>query len=339
MIFFYYMIACALLLTNQVDCLINQSHSSIAYNAAFVDEPQRSRKIMVKSKQTFTYKIVGDCEIKADVHGVADGARRPVIIFIHGGALIGGSRSGFPIIIEMLTNAGYTVVSIDYRLAPETKLKSIIEDICDAFRWVREEGPALFNIDPDRIGVVGNSAGGYLALMSGFVVDPPPKALVSMYGYGDIDGPWYTKPSSFYCQQPLVEESTARASVGTQVISEISQPNNRRFFYLYCRQHGLWPKEVTGYNPEVQRQAFDQFCPIRNVTALYPPTILLHGDKDTDVPYEQSAAMAKKLEETGVEYQLVTVSGKGHGFEETGFADPVVGDALKKTIAFLRQHM
>lgn len=288
---------------------------------------------------TYTYKVAGGCAIKADVYREADSAIRPVIIFIHGGAMIGGYRNDPLIVIEMLANAGYAVVSIDYRLAPETKLKDIIEDIRDAFGWVREEGRELFNIDPNRIGVVGNSAGGYLTLMSGFVVDPPPKALVSIYGYGDIDGSWCSKPSPFYCRQPLVAEPTARAAVGTHTISEISPPSNRKFFYLYCRQHGSWPKAVTGYDPEIEPEAFNPFCPIRNVTAKYPPTLLLHGDQDTDVPYEQSVAMAKKLEDVGVEHQLVTVLGKGHGFEVDGFTDPVVASAFNKILAFLRQYM
>jgi acetyl esterase/lipase len=291
------------------------------------------------SKQTFTYKVVGDCAIKADVYREADSTIRPVIVFIHGGALIGGTRSDPLIVIEMLANAGYTVVSIDYRLAPETKLKNIIEDLRDAFSWVREEGRALFNINPNRIGVVGNSAGGYLTLMSGFVIVPLPKALVSISGYGDIDGSWYSKPDPFYCQQPLITESTARAAVGIRPISETSPPHNRRLFYLYCRQHGSWPKEVTGYDPEIEPEAFDPFCPVRNVTIQYPPTLLLHGDMDTDVPHEQSVAMAKKLEEAGIEHQLVTVLGRGHGFEVAGFADPVVADALNKALAFLKQYV
>ena len=291
------------------------------------------------SKRTFTYKVIDDCAIKADVYRKEDSTIQPVIVFIHGGALIGGCRSDAITIIQMLANAGYTVVSIDYRLAPETKLKNIILDIRDAFGWVREEGRALFNIDPNRIGVVGNSAGGYLTLMSGFIIDPPPNALISIYGYGDIDGSWYKKPDPFYCRQPLVAESIARAAIGTHTISEISRPNNRILFYLYCRQHGCWPKEVTGYDPEIEPESFDPFCPIRNVTTQYPPTLLIHGDKDTDVPYEKSVAMAKKLEEAGVTHQLVTVLGKGHGFEADGFADPVVASALDKALAFLKQYV
>lgn len=291
------------------------------------------------SKQTYTYKVVEDCTIKADVHRKMDRGICPAIVFIHGGALIGGRRNDSPIIIETLAHAGYAVVSIDYRLAPETKLKYIIEDICDAIIWVREKGPELFNIDPNRIGVVGNSAGGYLTLLSGFVINPPPKALVSFYGYGDIDGPWYCKPDPFYCQQPLVTESTARAAVGTRIISEISPPNNRRLFYLYCRQQGLWPKEVTGYDPEIESEAFAPFCPIRNITARYPPTLLLHGDKDTDVPYEKSVAMAKKLAGVGITHQLITMSGKGHGFEADGLADHDVANALNEVVIFLKKYV
>lgn len=291
-------------------------------------------------KQTYIYKIVGNCTIRADVYRISDGVIRPAIIFIHGGALIGGGRNKEnPIIIDMLANAGYVVVSIDYRLAPETKLNGIIEDIRDALNWVHQEGPSMFNIDSNRIGVVGNSAGGYLTLMSGFVADYHPKALVSIYGYGDIDGDWYSNPDPFYCQQPLISESTARTAVGTKAISETVPSKQRFVFYIYCRQRGIWAKEVTGHDPKIEPKVFDQFCPIRNITSLYPPTILLHGDMDTDVPYEQSAAMAKKLEEVGVEHQLVTLLGKGHGFEATGFADQVVADALNKALAFLKQHL
>lgn len=289
-------------------------------------------------KQTFTYKTVEDCAIKADVYRKADGEIQPAIIFIHGGALIGGNRSGIPTLIKMLVHEGYTVVSIDYRLAPETKLKGIIEDLRDAFKWVVKEGPALFRIDPTRIGVIGNSAGGYLTLMSGFVVDPTPKVLVSMYGYGDVSGDWYSKPDPFYCQQPLVDESVARASVGTKTISEIPVPSNRVLFYLYCRQNGLWPKEVIG-DKEIEHQSLIKFCPILNVTKEYPPTLLLHGDIDTDVPYSQSVAMAKKLGEFGVEHRLVTISGRGHSFEETGIEDPVVADAFNNIMAFLKSHL
>ena len=164
--------------------------------------------------KTYTYKSAGGCDIKADVvsHGALE--KRPVVIWIHGGALIIGSRTGIPgFFRELAQNPGYAVVSIDYRLAPNTKLPAIIEDIQDAYRWVRAQGPKLFGADPDRIVVVGGSAGGYLTLMSGFCFDPRPKALVSFYGYGDITVAWYSRPDPFYVKQPAVPREEAYAGV------------------------------------------------------------------------------------------------------------------------------
>lgn len=109
---------------------------------------------------------------------------------------------------------GYIVVSIDYRLAPETKLPGIIEDLQAAWRWLRQEGGRQFGIDPDRIAVAGGSAGGYLTLMTGFCVKPRPRVLVSYYGYGDITTPWYSQPDGFYRRQPLVPKEEAYRCVG-----------------------------------------------------------------------------------------------------------------------------
>ena len=111
-------------------------------------------------KATVIYKEVGPLGIKADVYHYKDAKVRPVVVWLHGGALIMGHRESVsgPVKDFALTN-GYVLVSFDYRLAPETKLPAIIEDIEDAFRWLRREGPKRFHIDPDRIAVTGGSAG------------------------------------------------------------------------------------------------------------------------------------------------------------------------------------
>jgi len=125
------------------------------------------------STKTFTYKKVGDLEIKADVHRIDDNVKRPVVVWIHGGALIVGNRVGIDKRVKArMLDAGYAIVSIDYRLAPETQLPAIIKDLVDAFRWVREQGPKLFHADATKIAVMGGSAGGYLSLMSGFRICP-----------------------------------------------------------------------------------------------------------------------------------------------------------------------
>jgi acetyl esterase/lipase len=289
--------------------------------------------------KTYTYKTVGDLPIKADVYRLHGDDVRPALVWIHGGALIMGQRGG-PSIAQRkrYLDAGHVIVSIDYRLAPETKLAAIIEDLRDAIGWVRTKGPDLYQIDPKRVGVVGHSAGGYLTLMAGFAVEPRPQALVAFYGYGDVDGDWYARPDPFYRQtRPLVSKEDAYRAIGTKEIAE-GNVQGRGLFYLYCRQNGLWPQEVVGHDPSNEPRAFDRFCPVRNVTGNYPPTLLLHGDNDTDVPHEQSVAMAAELKRAGVPHELISIKGGGHGFDSK-MQDADVSAAFDKIELFLKKHL
>ena len=285
--------------------------------------------------QTFTYKTAG-CEIRADVYGVSEGAAKPALLWIHGGALILGNRKGSVRLFHAgLLDQGYVIVSIDYRLAPETKLPAIIEDVQDAWKWMREQF-RRFGIDRGRIATGGASAGGYLTQMTGFCLNPRPRALVSYFGYGDIVGPWYSQPDEFYRKQPLVTKEQALATVGTAPISDPPQGNQRGEFYLYCRQNGLWPVEVSGHDPRTEDKWFEAYCPIRNVTAKYPPTMLIHGTADTDVPYSLSKDMDAKLGKAGVVRDFITVEGAGHGL--TGATPEDVSRVAARAVEFVKAH-
>ncbi len=280
------------------------------------------------AKRTFTYKTIDKTtnQLQADVYRSADDQVKPVIIFIHGGALMMGGRgqSTKPgSLFDVLLRAGYVVVSIDYRLAPQVKLPAIIEDLQDACQWVRETGPELFHINPEQMFVMGQSAGGYLTQVAGYRVHPRPKALVSFWGYGDIAGEWYSRPDEFYRKQPPVTKEEADKEGGGKL-------------YLYCRQNGLWPKAVTGHDPDTEPHAFDPFCPVRNVTKDYPPTLLIHGTKDTDVPYHLSAMMDKELTAKGVKHEFITIPDGGHGFGRSDTA--VAAKTYEQMVQFLKQY-
>lgn len=289
-------------------------------------------------KTTHTYKTVGAVAIRADVYRATVAGVRPAILWIHGGALIMGSRAGLhPDQAKRYLDAGYTIIAIDYRLAPQVKLAQILTDLEDAYRWVRAEGPTRWGIDPDRIAVMGHSAGGYLSLTAGFLLRPRPAAIVAFYGYGDIASEWYSRPDPFYRRQPLVTREAAVASIGDQVVSE-DFDNHRSRFYLYTRQQGLWPLEVAGHDPDREPRAFDRFCPLRHVTPDYPPTVLLHGDDDTDVPFAQSVLMAEAFQRERVPHDFIRMAGRGHGFDGA-MGDPVVIGAFDRTIAFLNARL
>ena len=309
-----------------------------ALGAASLAAPKLAMAAVAGDKQTFVYKKAGELEIKADVYNAAKTGRRPTVIWIHGGALIVGNRAGLiGKFHERLLSADWTVVSIDYRLAPETKLPAILEDLQDACRWVRDEGPKLFGVDRERIAISGGSAGGYLTLASGFLVKPRPKALVAFWGYGDIAGAWLSRPDPFYAAQGAVPKEEALAAVGREPLAGAEGKHNRGQFYLYCRQQGLWPREVAARDPDREPAAFDAFCPLRNVTADYPPTLLVHGDNDTDVPYEQSVLMDRELKRHDVEHEFITIDGGGHGL--AGVPAEVAERAYDQAVEFLRKRL
>ncbi len=159
---------------------------------------------------------------------------------------------------------------------------------------------------------------------------------MSYYGYGDITTPWYSKPDEFYRRQPLVPREEAYGAVGQTPLSEQPTPSRRGRFYLYTRQNGIWPNEVAGHDPQAEPKWFDPYCPIRNVTAKYPPTLLIHGTNDTDVPYAESKNMADKLKEIGVEHELITVTGAGHGLQ--GAKADEVGRIAARAAQFVKAH-
>jgi len=238
----------------------------------------------------------------------------PVVIYIHGGALIFGSRKD---VNENELNAilgeKIAYISIDYRLAPETKLMDIKSDVEDAIRWVREEGSKLYGFDANRVAVLGKSAGGYLSLLSGTFQNKP-NAIISFYGYGDILGDWYSRPSSYYTQSPHVSQEEAAKCVTSDILTQADYPE-RWPLYLHARQTGSWASLVSGYEPHTVYTKLTPYCPILNIDAEYPPTFLLHGAADTDVPVEQSKDMYSALINMNVKAQIYIQPNGDHVFD------------------------
>jgi acetyl esterase/lipase len=299
------------------------------------------------------YKTAGDLTLEADVYGAGEeeqASARPALLWIHGGALLFGHRIELADAAEQLElylDRGYVVVSIDYRLAPATRLDQIQADVADAYSWLRQQGPSALGIDPDRIGVVGHSAGAYLALSLGFRADPRPRALVSFYGYGSLG--WYTTPSPAYLEDELIDgddPDVAAVRGGPPIANSSLEELDRRItFYVYCRQTGRWPIEVAGRDPALDADFFAGYEPLRHVDTGYPPTMLLHGQEDEDVPFGEAEAMFDALESAGVDAAFVhdgLPRYRGalfeHGFDEDMDA-PGVRMAFDEALDFLDRNV
>ena len=200
----------------------------------------------------------------------------PLIISIHGGGWIFGNRHK-DLFLRDLTTHGYAFASIDYRLSGEAKFPAQIDDTRKALDWlIANAGPLQLN--PERIGVTGASAGAHLALLLGLHQSGhsnPIKAICALYPPTDL-------------------------------ISIIPPENRTRRDNLVAALLGGSVSE----HIEIARVG----SPITYVSKDAPPVLLIHGDKDTLVPIEQSKTLNAALRRAGADSSLTIYQGKGHGF-------------------------
>lgn len=266
------------------------------------------------NSNTVVYKTIEGCNIKADILAREKKTLilRPCVFFIHGGGFIFGSRSldranefEKQLLMKFLAQ-DFVVVSVDYRLAPETKLPSIIEDIKDACKWIRTDAASL-GIDNARIACLGGSAGGYLSLLCGHLFPKDFRAVVSLYSYSDFA--WASTPSFYYRKLVQINQQEAYASIGSTVISEEPLISNRKLFYIFLRQRGLWKDVVFGDQLENE----SDFDITSKISSSYPPTFLVHGTDDNDVPYDEFKKLDNLFRSLKVDhYQSESVKGGNH---------------------------
>ena len=96
-------------------------------------------------------------------------------------------------------------------------------------------------------------------------------------------------------------------------------------------------EEVTAHDPRTDDAWFDRYCPVRNVGAAFPPTVLVHGTDDTDVPHDESAKMVARFAAAGIEHRFISLPGVGHGFAG---AQPADAEAAELAVAeFLAERL
>ena len=213
----------------------------------------------------------------------------PVLIYIHGGAwMIGDKAVGFQLEeIPTIAAAGYFIASIDYRLAPDYPFPAMIEDAKCAVRFLRAHAQEL-NINPDKIGVLGVSAGGHIA---------------SLLGLADEIAGWETG-------QYLEQSSRVQAVVDLWGPSDFTDPTFAE--KLQKRGYQLFP------NVSPDQNMLASASPITYVSADDPPFLIVHGDQDAVVPPSQSQALYDSLIAVGVPAFLQMVTNAGHNLVSAG---------------------
>ena len=262
--------------------------------------------------QDVTYCTNDGVDLKMDVYFPWKPAGpSPVIMFVHGGGWVGGTKTGTPGMSYFLDLArrGYTTFSIDYRLAPTYTFPANIIDVKCAVRHIRAHATE-YNIDPDRIGAWGASAGGHL---------------VALLGTSDQSAGWDVG-------QYLDQSSRVNVVVDMYGIHDLTTE------YVVGNIRGLDRMVFAAKGPTDPILA--QASPTTYITPDDPPFLILHGDMDPVVPITQSQILHDRLVAGGVSSIFVPVHNAGHGFNAIGGPiDPPYAVIAQTILGFFDEHL
>lgn len=269
--------------------------------------------------KTFTFATVEGTELKLDAYlppaGVA--ANGAGIVVVHGGSWRAGERSDFPQWNHWLASQGYTIFDVDYRLAPQPNWQSATGDVKCAVAWVKRHA-AEFQVDRNRLALMGRSAGGHLALLAG-------------YAPGDA-----RLPSS--CED--VTDTSVRAVMSlyapTNLIWAYDNPANERVIDGKATLRAFLGDSP--HESDAMRERYLVASPLTHISSATVPTLLVHGGLDQLVRDENMRFVAARLSQAGVAHETISLGYAQHGFDYNfnGFGSQVTQAVM---LDFLRANL
>lgn len=226
--------------------------------------------------------------LKLDLHRPA-AENPPLLVYVHGGAWRAGSRTDVPVL--GLLEHGFAIASVDYRLSPQARFPAQVHDLKAAIRFLRARATE-WRIDASRIGIIGSSAGGHLAALTGVT-----------NGHAELEGRVGHHPEASSRVDAIV--SLYGASNLQSILGQSTE------FGLGVRVPAL--KLLLGDLPERQPALARLASPVAHLDAKDPPVLLLHGDADPQMPLAQSVELQAACEAAGVPVQFIPLAGAKHG--------------------------
>ena len=242
-------------------------------------------------RANIVYGTFNNYEAKLDLYQRRDAqGPQPTVIFFHGGGWILGTKEASTMSILPWLEMGWDVVNVEYRMARVSLAPAAVEDCLCALRWVGVHAKDM-NFDLSRLVVTGESAGGHLALTTGMI---PESAGLDR----ECPGAGFTNNTV----APLPKVAAIISWYGiTDLNDMLSGPNLRRYAV-----------EWFGSQPDQEALA-KRVSPLTYVRSGLPPILLIHGGSDPIVPHTQATRLRDALKSAGVESELLTIPGGGHG--------------------------
>jgi len=226
-------------------------------------------------KQDIEFAKVGDVSLTLDAFVPEGEGPFATGILVHGGGFTKGDKQTFITpIFEPLAKAGFVWFTINYRLAPQHQWPACSDDVASAIKWVKAHA-AEYKVDPKRIALIGESAGGHLVSWAG------------------VTGEGETRVAAvvpFYAPHDLV--------------THVKRRNEMR---------GLGDLIGSSEMSEVNLKKLAEMSPIHRVRPGLPPFLQIHGDADSTVDYDQSVMFEKAMKAAGNACETITIPGGGHG--------------------------
>jgi acetyl esterase/lipase len=233
-----------------------------------------------------TYLTMNGMELKLDVYQRRDVTKpQPTLFYMHGGFWVAGNKEAAILSLVPWLEMGWNVINVEYRLGAVAHAPAALEDCLCALRFIAAPQQRMaYNIDPQKIVVMGESAGGHLALSLGMIPDSAGLDLECANG------------------QPLPKVAAVINWFGIYDVPDVIDGPNRR--PAAQRWFGSLPDRM-----EIAKRV----SPVTYVRAGLPPIVTIHGDADHTVPYPQAVKLNADLERFHVPHELITVPGGGHG--------------------------
>jgi acetyl esterase len=222
------------------------------------------------------------------------GERRPAVILLHGGGFRVGDKASFEPEARKLAARGYATFSVNYRLDEPSAFPAEADDVRAAVRWVRANAREL-EVDPSKIGALGESAGGTLA------------ALLATMGEG-----------------PLDRDARVKVAIAWSGPMDLAA--------LTAERGDRWALPVMGCSLDACRDRFVQASPVTHVDRTDAPLLLINS-QDELVPVTQTAAMDERLERAGVRYDVRIYRGTRHALDYRDEAIGVTVSWLERHLA------
>jgi acetyl esterase/lipase len=233
----------------------------------------------IKQIKDIEYKNINGKSLQLDLY-IPDNVHKlaPLLVFIHGGGWRSGKRSDYLVYLLDFAKRGYITATVSYRLLADSCYPACVEDVSDAVDWFIRNGDT-YGYDPQRIALIGGSAGGHLALLT---------------AYG------WSKPGS---TAGLSGNHRIKAVVDIYGPYDLTTPYSRNHFLV---------TSFLAHSFEDSPNLYSEASPKEYLRPGAPPTLILHGSSDQLVPVSQSDSLAAKLNRLGVPYQYCRVPGWPH---------------------------